>query len=260
MLNRMSRRTAFRLICATAALPFADARQAAAISGSQPNATLAPPTRPRWNITPLEGVGPLRFGMTVGEAAAALPEARELRRFQADHIFTEIVGIELSFSPEGPALYEYFLSSGQLYCIVPDAARGPLLVLNGMELTGSNPAELDPWLFDLADSTGVHVRYGPRGNPGICELGLILRAQDTVDGLRARPVLVGKECADRCADDSETAVPECEWVGYVWPDPNSPNSKEISPPSYWTAGRPRSARSSSGSPRTARYRASRSRG
>lgn len=36
-----------------------------------------------WAVTPLEGVGPLRFGMSMAEAAVALPEIRELRRFQA---------------------------------------------------------------------------------------------------------------------------------------------------------------------------------
>lgn len=65
--------------------------------------------RPSWAITPMEGVGPLRFGMTVGQAAAALPEARELRRFQADPSFPELLGVELGWKLAEPALYEYFL-------------------------------------------------------------------------------------------------------------------------------------------------------
>lgn len=190
--------------------------------------------RAQWVITPLESVGPLRFGMTVDEAAAALPGAHEARRFQADPISTDIVGIELSFSPAGPALYEYFTSgSGLLYCIAGDIIRGPRMTLNGTELTGGNPARLEDWLVELAQTTGTRLSFGPRGNPGINDLGLVLRVQDTPDGLRTRPVLVGREWADRCADDWQGMIPECEWVGYVWPGPSFAQGKQWwTPPDY----------------------------
>lgn len=43
------------------------------------------PTRLEWELMPLEGVGPLCFGMRITEVAAVLlPGMAELRRFQAD--------------------------------------------------------------------------------------------------------------------------------------------------------------------------------
>jgi len=94
---------------------------------------------------------------------------------------------------------------------------------------------LEQWLFDLPDSMGGG-SYGPRGNPGISNLGLVLRVQDTASGLLTRPVLVGRDKADRCVDDYESAIPECEWVGHVWPHPfpQDPIWKVIQNPSRWS--------------------------
>ncbi|OIJ88824.1 hypothetical protein BIV23_42140 [Streptomyces monashensis] len=171
-----------------------------------------------WALTPLESVGPLQFGMSMDQAAAALPEIPELRRFQAEPWFPEVVGIQLGVSREEPAVHEYFDGSGQLFCVAIDAVRGPQVTMDGAELVGGDPARLEEWLFDLPDSMGG-VSYGPRGNPGMNGLGLVLRVQDTPTGLVTRPVLVGRDWADRCADDWEGAIPECEWVGHVWPHP-----------------------------------------
>jgi hypothetical protein len=184
--------------------------------------------RPVWLVVPLESVGPLRFGMTVGDAAAALPEARELCRFQSDPFYSQIVGIELGFRPAAPALYEYFDGSGQLFCIAADAVHGPRITFDGTNLTGGDPDDVEQWLFDLPDSLGG-VRYGPRANPGITELGLVMRVQDTGDGLLTRPVLVGRDWADRCTDDSEGAIPECEFDGPRWPGPRYPEPKTFGP-------------------------------
>ena len=167
--------------------------------------------------------------MTMEEAAAAQHEVHGLRRFQAEPYFPEVVGIELGSRLAAPALYEYFDKSGRLFCIAADAIRGPLITLDGMELTGGNPAELEQWLFDVSDSMGGGLRYGPRANPGINELGLVLRVQDTADGVLVRPALVGRDWADRCTDDWEGAIPECEWVGCLWPDPRFPDREKVWP-------------------------------
>lgn len=174
-----------------------------------------------WMLTPLESVGPLRFGMTVGEAVTALPEGSELRRFQADPLRPEVMGIQLGLNSAEPAVYEYFDGSGRLFCVATDAVRGPQIMLNGTELVGGDPAELENWLSEIHDSTGG-VSYGPRGNPGINDLGLVLRVQDSARGLVARPVLVGRDWAGRCVDDWEGTIPECEWVGHMWPLPSFP--------------------------------------
>ena len=167
-----------------------------------------------WVLTPLESVGPLRFGMSMWEAAEALPEALVLRRFQAGPYFPEIVGFQLGFHVGEPAVHEYFDASGRLFCVAVDAMHGPQVTLDGTELTGGSPAVLEQWLFDLPDAV---VSYGPRANPGINELGLVLRVQEVAEAVLTRPVLVGRDWADRCADDWEGSIPECEWVGRVWP-------------------------------------------
>lgn len=207
------------------------------LQGSQEAAARA---RAVWTLTPLEGVGPLRFGMTVDKAATALSEASELRRFQADPFRPEVVGVQLGLSPAEPTVYEYFDASGRLFCVATDALRGPQVTLDAVELASGNPAELENWLFDLPDSMGG-VSYGPRGNPGINDLGLVLRVQNTARGLVTRPVLVGRDWADRCVDDWEGAIPECEWVGHMWPHPSFPGvrvwpSNEVGYKAAW-AGR-----------------------
>lgn len=144
------------------------------------------------------------------------------------------MGIELAFRPEEAALYEYFDKSGQMFCIAADALHGPQLTLNGTELTGGQPSELERWLFDVDDSMGGGVlRYGPRANPGINELGLVLRVQNSADGLLTRPVLVGRDWADCCVDDWEGAIPECEWIGHLFPDERFPD-RGVWPPADYT--------------------------
>jgi hypothetical protein len=171
--------------------------------------------------------------MTVDEAAAALPNAGELRRFQAEPYLPQIVGLEFGSRPAEPALYEYFDASGRLFCIAADSVRGPRITLLGIELTGGNPEELEQWLLGLADSVG-DVCYGPRANPGINELGLVLRVQDTAHGLLTRPVLVGRDWVDRCTDDWEGAIPECEFIGPVWPHPFISERDRVWPPAGYT--------------------------
>jgi hypothetical protein len=95
------------------------------------------------------------------EAAVALPKASELRRFQAEPYFPEIVGVQLGLSPTGPSVYEYFDGDGRLFCIAIDAVRGPQVTLDGVELVGGSPAELEEWLF------GLPTRWAP------CPMGLV---------------------------------------------------------------------------------------
>lgn len=174
--------------------------------------------RPVWELAPPERVGPLRFGMSADEAASALPEPVELRRFRAEPFSPQVVGVRVAFRLGEPAVYEYFDPSGRLFCVAVDAAFGPQVRLDGVELAGGVPAELELWLSNRPDSMGA-LRYGPRANPGIDELGLVLRVQETAVGVLTRPVLVGREWADRCTDDWEGRIPECEWVGRMWPHP-----------------------------------------
>ena len=197
---------------------------------------LVVPGRLGWDVTPMEEVGPLRFGMLAREVEAALPGARLLSRFQADPYFPEIVGTQIGFGSAPPAVYVYFDGTGRLFCVVADAGCGPQVSLHGNELTGLPPALIEQHLLDLARSAGLAISYGPRGNPGINGLGLVLRVQEAAGQVLTRPVLVGRDWAGRCTDDSEGCIPECEWLGRQWPHPRAPN---VLPPAGHTRNWPR---------------------
>ncbi|GGY01786.1 hypothetical protein ACFY8X_01085 [Streptomyces tanashiensis] len=183
---------------------------------SEAGETSPEPGRPVWVLNPLESIGPLHFGMSADEVRAALPEAFELNRFSADPFYPDIYGLQLGFHPAVPAVYAYFEGTGRLFCVAADAAHGPRVILEGLELTGRVPAVLEATVFDLYSSPVRRVSYGPRGNPGVDDIGMVLRVQDTASGVMTRPVLVGREWADRCTDDWEGSVPECEWLGRQW--------------------------------------------
>jgi hypothetical protein len=188
------------------------------------------PDQPVWVLTPLEGAGPLRFGMLADEVETAVPEACTLSRFHADPYFPEISGVQFGSAPAKPALYAYFDGVGQLFCVAADAVYGPQVMLDGMELTGRPPALLEQVVADFSQSSGRTMSWGPRGNPGITDLGLVLRVQETETGLLTRPVVVGRDWADRCTDDWEGGIPECEWVGRQWPHRGASGAWDVYPP------------------------------
>lgn len=168
--------------------------------------------RVEWELAPLEGIGPLWFGMRAAEVAAALPGMEELRRFQAD---SESLGVEFGTAPGEPAVVGYFYE-GRLYCTAADAAYGPQVTLWGRELTACIPADLERFLLHAHDCGATKVSYGPCGNPGAVELGLVLRVQKVAGRVVTRPVMVARAFADRCTDNTESAIPQCEWDGRQW--------------------------------------------
>ncbi|MFF3950974.1 hypothetical protein ACFYYN_40160 [Streptomyces sp. NPDC001902] len=186
-----------------------------------------------WELMPLEGVGPLCFGMPVAEVAAVLPGMAELRRFQAAPSFPGTLGVEFGNACAEPAVYAYFID-GRLFCVAVDAVRGPQVTLWGRELTACAPADVERFPLH-ADRCGVlDLSYGPRGNTGVNGLGLVVRVQDVARGTVTRPVMVGRTWAERCTDDWEGAIPECEWVGRQWP---YPGQAECWPPPGYKAHR-----------------------
>jgi len=182
---------------------------------------LIEPERLDWELTPLEGVGPLRFGMGVAEVAAAMSGMTEVRQFQPGPWTRETLGVEFgrgSATSAEPSVYAYFIDD-RLFCVAVDAVRGPQVTLWGRELTACVPADLEAFLLHSHRCGVMAVSYGPRGNPGVNDLGLVLRLQEAARGVVTRPVMVGRAWADRCVDDWEGAIPECEWVGHQWPHP-----------------------------------------
>ncbi|MFF5780275.1 hypothetical protein ACFY7Y_25460 [Streptomyces virginiae] len=153
--------------------------------------------RPEWELMPLEGVGPLRFGMRLAEVVAALPDLTALRRFQADPASRETLGVEFASGPAEPAVRANFVD-GRLFCVAADAARGPQVTLWGRRLTGCVPADLERFLGHAHICEVVDVSYGPQGNPGVDGLGLVVRLQEVAERVVTRPVVVGRARADRC--------------------------------------------------------------
>jgi hypothetical protein len=195
------------------------------------------PARLEWELMPLEGVGPLSFGMRITEVAAVLPGMAELRRFQADP-FRDTQGVEFGMGRAEPAVYAYFVD-GRLFCVAVDPVHGPQVTLWGRELAACVPTNLERFLLHAHWCEVLDVSYGPRGNPGVNGLGLVVRVQEAAGGAVTRPVMVGRTWADRCTDDWEGAIPECEWVGRQWPRPRG--TQTWPPPGHkprWGAWRP----------------------
>ncbi|GAB2948243.1 hypothetical protein GCM10027280_41220 [Micromonospora polyrhachis] len=154
--------------------------------------------RDRWDLVPLEGVGPLRFGATHAEVVAALDGA----------VASPTIGIapdcsEASFGSIGLTVY---YSDGSLYCIAIDALRGPQVQLNGVPLVARMPSEVEKWMLDQAEVHGRELRYTHAGDPELPELGLISRAQRAGDVVLSRPVFL-----DQRAEVTWDYVPPREW-------------------------------------------------
>ncbi|MEU0990662.1 hypothetical protein [Streptomyces sp. NPDC005953] len=192
------------------------------IVAAEPQGAAQKPERVEWELMPLDGVGPLCFGMRIPEVAAVLPGMTELRRFQADPWGPEPLGVEFGTGVGEPAVYGYFIA-GKLFCVAVDAAHGPQVALWGRELTARVPVELERFLLHASDCGVLGVSYGPRGNPGAAGIGLVLRVQEVAGSVVTRPVMVGRGWEERCTDDWEGPIPQCEWVGRQWPYPGHPD-------------------------------------
>ncbi|MER5477761.1 hypothetical protein ABT026_12420 [Streptomyces sp. NPDC002734] len=153
--------------------------------------------------------------MRVTEVGAALTDMTELRRFQADPWSPGVLGVEFGADRGRPAVYAYFIDE-RMYCAAVDAASGPQVTLWGRRLTACVPDDVERFLAHAQGCGALGLSYGPRGNPGSNDVGLVLRLQEIAGRAVTRPVVVGSGWADRCTDDYEGAIPECEWVGRQW--------------------------------------------
>jgi hypothetical protein len=166
--------------------------------------------RPQWIWAPLEGVGPLRFGQTLEEVAAALDEP--VRGWDSKNQW-------LSFSGMGVDTY-YLHQEQTLAAIAIDACRGPQVLHADVRLVGRLPSELTPWVEATADSLedmppgSNGLRIGLNGEAGLPGLGLVMRCQQNGDFARTRPVFVAPEWAEMCTDSWEGPIPQREWGVY----------------------------------------------
>lgn len=170
--------------------------------------------RPEWTWEPLKSVGPMRFGQSREEVSAALGEpidAWDVEKYARWYPFYG-VGIDTYYDPE----------TGTLAAVAVDACRGPQVSIGGTSLVGRLPSELEPWLEETAstleDPTLPEyvdgLRFGPRGEPYLLSLGLVLRCQQNGDHARCRPVFLASEWAMRGQEWIEDLVPDTEWLTY----------------------------------------------
>lgn len=169
--------------------------------------------RPEWTWVPLKSVGPIRFGQSKEEVSAALGEPITG--------WGEMYARWYPFNGVGIDTY-YDQESQTLAAVAVDACRGPQVTFDGTPLVGRLPSELGPWLEQTAstleDPTLPEyvdgLRFGPRGEPYLLSLGLILRCQQNGDHARCRPVFLAPQWAMRGQEWIDDLIPDREWLTY----------------------------------------------
>ncbi|MFC9398668.1 hypothetical protein ACFTWS_36825 [Streptomyces sp. NPDC057027] len=148
---------------------------------------MAESDREQWDYAPLERVGPLRFGMSVEEAASAMLTCG----FTSDVVaelgeFGPFKQLRMRFRAAGAPFHRadvmaYYVGPMGLTCIAVDALTGPQVTLEGIRLVGRPPSELSDELTAYLLSTDRSVEIMPGGDIGSQDLGIMPRAQRAGD-------------------------------------------------------------------------------
>jgi hypothetical protein len=173
--------------------------------------------REQWDYAPLERVGPLRFGMSVEEAAGAMltggftaDTVSELGRFGPfKQLRTTFRAVDAPFYRV--AVVAYFVGPMGLTCVAVDALAGPQVTLEGIRLVGRPPSELSDELTAYLSDAGRNVEITPGGDIGSQELGIMPRAQRAGDVLLTRLVL-GRP--NNWANTMSDCIPADEMLGH----------------------------------------------
>jgi hypothetical protein len=155
--------------------------------------------RDHWDFVPFVSVGPLRFGMSCGEALAVLAEPEEL-----PDSASQLEASETSYRD-----VTMYFANGRLYCVAIDALVGPQVTVDSTTLVGRVPSKVEQWILHYAERQHVELRYTHAGDPHLPDLGLIVRAQRAGDVVLSRPVFL-----DDRADVSWDYVPTREWHSF----------------------------------------------
>lgn len=172
--------------------------------------------RVQWEMLPGEGVGPLRFGLSHDEVAAAVADLLSplsTRGGYGDPV--ESSEFSLVGAPIGSAVTTYY-DAGRLACVAVNALRGPQVTLDGLRLVGRVPSELEDAFTEYTSTKGHDLRYSQHADPGSETLGVVLRAQRAGDVVLSRPVLVAPAWSELCCDVTEGRIPSEEWRDRVW--------------------------------------------
>jgi hypothetical protein len=169
--------------------------------------------RARWDYTPFVSVGPLRFGMSHQQAAAAV----EAQGFTCTGLQTEPrhgaltrrADFRAAAAPRwSTAVTVYYRDSDLLACVAVDALCGPQVRLDTLGLVGQVPSELSEQVFDFLTERGMSPALSVEGDAASDELGFMLRAQRAGDVLLSRPFFAKFE---NWAYTVHDCVPTTEW-------------------------------------------------
>ncbi|MEU0557293.1 hypothetical protein [Dactylosporangium sp. NPDC006015] len=160
--------------------------------------------REQWDFVPFVSVGPLRFGMSIDEAEAALGAGLEWALLEASgrHPGAGITAGCLH-------LVAYFSEEDGLHCVAIDGLMGPQVAVDGVALVGRVPSEVERWMLDYAGLHGATLRYSPGADPHLVELGLVGRVQRAGDVVLSRPVFLARR-----VHDVHPHVPTAEWFAF----------------------------------------------
>lgn len=173
--------------------------------------------RPLWVFTPFENVGPLHFGMTpaqVRESVDGLLTSHVSAGYPGKESWIRFELAELKAFK--PAVTTYFDGVVGLACVVVHALAGPQVTLDGMPLVAQVPSVLEDQFLEYATAQDKEALMSQHGDPGLEELGLVIRSQRAGDVVLTRPVFVAQEWAERCCHTDEGYIPREEWNNFCW--------------------------------------------
>ncbi|MEU0910867.1 hypothetical protein [Streptomyces althioticus] len=145
--------------------------------------------RVTWEWTPLKGVGPLRFGMTVDEVIAALgDEEPAARRGSFPHYALRRHGqwdLESDRFDGAGLTAHYRLRDGgpRLAAVTVHGRTGPQVVHDGMKLIGQKVTALDAALIERAERGDIALAIGCSGDLGIHQCNMYVRSARAGDGM-----------------------------------------------------------------------------
>ncbi|WP_406292042.1 hypothetical protein [Embleya sp. NBC_00896] len=139
--------------------------------------------RPRWDWTPLQSIGPLRFGMNPQQVSRALDEKPAVR----------LGGYPFEQPWEGPGAWilpddrfdqagvtaHYVCGPGRpptLGAVTVDGRTGPQVEFEGIRLIGMPVQAVDASLIQQLEGSGLGVAFGCGGDPGPTGLNMYVRA------------------------------------------------------------------------------------
>ncbi|MCU7820131.1 hypothetical protein [Kitasatospora sp. DSM 101779] len=143
--------------------------------------------RPIWEWTPLEGVGPLRFGMGPEQVSAALggevPAARRGRLpWTVGRGPRQWCLEEDRFDHAGVSAH-YWGDVPTLAAVTVHGRTGPQVAFHGIDLIGRQGSAIDAALLQLAEIDEIGLRLNCAGDLGPDELNMYVRATRAGDAV-----------------------------------------------------------------------------